>query len=888
MRDFPPPVRSSRSIDDVVEELSQHLKDRYEELRASGMTDAAARRAAFAEFEHSGLSRFVPASPPAINESSGRFLSGALWQDLRYAVRMLAKTPGFTAIVVVTLALGIGASTAIFSVLDGVMLRPLPYPEVDRIVSISERTTRGQGMSVSWPDYQDWAAQSDAFEHLGIYRGATANLTGMDQPERLNAAHASSGMFGVMGIAPIMGHVFGADDDRAGADRVALVSERLWRSRFNADPGLVGRTIMLNGEPHTVVGVMPASMRFPSRLTDVWLPFGALVPTFPPRGAHPGLAAIGKLKPGVTFEQADAQMDAIARRLEAQYPQSNRNARVAMQKYYEQVVQNIRPALLILFAAVAFVLLTACANLANLMLSRAEGRHREIAVRAALGANRRRIVQQLLAESLLLAGSGGVIGALLAWWAIKAFVASQPSTVPRIDLIAVDGRVLAFTALVSIGTGIVFGLAPAWRASKPDLVAALKETARSTAASRRFRSTLVVAEIALAMILLVGAGLTVRSFGRLMAVDPGFDPDRVITVRLNLPVAKYPDRESWTVFHRELLRRVTSLAGVEFAALNSAVPLEGGGAEAPIIREGDPMPSADHPAPATLFQTTSPGYFRTMGIAMLKGRDFDARDTASAPLVAIVDESVVQKIFHDEDPIGRRIAFELGMHSGAPQPIWREVVGVVRHVRHYGLVGEPPFVQVYTPFEQLPQYMQQRQPSMALVVRTPSAPDLLAASLRRELAAIDRDIPIYQLQTMERYLNQNTEQPRLNVMLLTVFAGLALLLAVVGIYGVLSYTVSQRSQEIGIRMALGASRGDVMQLILVHGMTLTAIGTTIGLAGAWLVTESLEKLLFAISPHDAATYVGLSSVLAAAAFIASYVPGRRAVRVDPVTTLRAE
>jgi putative ABC transport system permease protein len=454
----------------------------------------------------------------------------------------------------------------------------------------------------------------------------------------------------------------------------------------------------------------------------------------------------------------------------------------------------------------------------------------------------------------------------------------------------VDGRILIFTAAISILTGVVFGLVPALRASSLDLLTHLKDSARGFGlGSQRVRSALVVTEVAMTVVLLVGAGLMARSFIRLMAVDPGFNPERVVTVRLNLPDAKYPERVAWTAFHRELLRRVAALPGIDSVGLNSSVPLEGGGSEAPVIAEGDPMPTAARPATSTLFQTTSPDYFRAMGIQLLKGRVFTERDTADTTPVVVVDESLVRKLFPRADPIGKRIAFEFIGHAAANQhPAWREIVGVVRHVRHYGLAEEPPFVQVYTPLEQLPVYMQPRGPAMALVVRTALEPDLLAASIRREVMAIDPDIPIYGLQTMERYLAQNTEQPRLTVMLLTGFGALALMLAIIGIYGVLSYTVSSRTHEIGIRLALGATRGDVVRLIVGYGMTLAALGAIIGLAASWGLAQSMRALLYDLSPHDPATYVWIVMVIGVVALLASYLPARRATRVDPLLALRAE
>ncbi len=881
---------------EIVEELSQHLHDRYAELRSAGMNAAEAEQQSLTELTRlarhlAGIEPPAALEPPVLG-GGGSTMLRTITHDIRYAVRTFLRNPGFTTVVLLTLGLGIGATTAIFSVLDGVMLRPLPYADIDRILTISEQTKDGRGMSVAWPNFQDWREQNQVFEHLGIYRGTTVNLTGSDRPERLNAAIASSDLFRTMGIRPLLGRAFSQAEDRPTSDRVVMLSERIWRNRFNSDASLVGRTIVLSGQAHTVIGIMPATMRFPSRLTDAWLPLGPIVSSFPPRGAHPGLAAIGKLKQGVTLAQANADMDTIAQRLAQHYPTSNKNSRVALLPYYEQVVQNIRPALLVLISAVAFVLLIGCANLANLMLSRAESRHREVAIRAALGAARARLVQQLMVESVMLSLAGGAIGALFAFWAVKAFVASQPSTVPRIDLIAVDGRVLAFTAAISIVTGILFGLAPALRATAPDLIVGLKEAVRSSATpgSRRIRSALIVIEVALAMVLLVGAGLTLRSFIRLTAIDPGFNPDRVVTARLSLPEATYPDRGSWTTFHRELIRRVGSLPGVDSVGLNSAVPLEGGGSEAPVIAEGDPMPSAEHPATATLFQTSSPGYFRAMGIQLIKGREFTDRDTADTPPLVIVDETLVQKIFHGADPIGKRLAFELRGHGGesGQQPMWREVVGVVRHVKHYGLATEPPFVQLYTPYEQLPMYYESRRPTMALVVRTAMEPEALAGSLRREIAAIDSDIPLYGLQTLDRYLSQNTEQQRLSVVLLTGFSGLALVLAVVGIYGVLSYTVSQRTQEIGIRLTLGATRRDVLALVIGDGMRLAVAGIVIGLVASYGATQLLTALLYEVSPHDPVTFAGLALLLGVVAFIASALPGLRATRVSPIEALRRD
>jgi putative ABC transport system permease protein len=694
-----------------------------------------------------------------------------------------------------------------------------------------------------------------------------------------------------MGIAPRAGRAFTAADDAPGAPRSAMISERLWRRRFGADPAIVGRSIVLNDEPHVIVGVMPPGMRFPSRLTDVWLPFGPIVPTLPAgRGNHPNLFVAARLRPGVSFDHAAADMDTSARRLERQYPDSNTDVAVSMTPYYEQIVRSIRPTLYVLLGAVGFVLLIGCANLANLMLARAERRQREIAVRASLGAERRRIVQQLLTESLLLALAGGALGNVLATWIVKLFVASQPVSIPRIDLVAVDGRVAAFAAALSILTGLVFGLVPALRASTPDLLSALKQAGRGggLAPSRRFRSALVIGQVAMALVLLVGAGLMIRSFARLMAVAPGFDPDGVVTMRVTLPPAKYRDLDRWLAFHDELVRRISAVPGVTAAGLNSAVPLEGGGAESGVLVEGRPIPPPGAQGDMCLFQATAGDYFRAMGIALRRGRTFTAGDARGATAVVIVDDTLVARLFPGEDPIGRRIAFEFRGDRRNPDPIWREIVGVVGHVRHYGIASEPPFVQLYAPARQLPLWFEQRRPSMALMTRTALSPESLAAAIRREVAAIDPDIPVYGIQTMKTYLAQDTEQPRLMVLILGGLGGLALALAVIGIYGVVSYSVAQRTQEIGVRMALGATGGQVLGMVVRQALGLVLAGVFLGAAAALALGSVMRSLLFDVSPHDPATLAGIAAGLACVGVVAGAVPALRATRVDPLIALRAE
>jgi putative ABC transport system permease protein len=663
----------------------------------------------------------------------------------------------------------------------------------------------------------------------------------------------------------------------------------MWRSRFNADPATVGRTLILNNEPYTVVGIMPAGMRFPSRMTDVWLPIGLAIGTFPQsRGAHPGLFGLARLKAGQTFERAVAEMDTIARRIEQQHPDTNKDVAVNLVPYYEQIVQNIRPTLLVLLGAVGFVLLIACASLANLMLARSEQRQRDIAVRRALGADRWRIVQQLLTESLIMAFIGGALGVLLAYWMLQLFLASQPTSIPRIDLVTVDIRVLSFAALLAVATGVIFGLVPALRGSNPDVVSALKQSARGAilAPTTRLRSLLVVAQVALALMLLVGAGLMIRSFAHLMSIEPGFDPENVVTMRVTLPPAKYADRDRWIAFHENLIERVGALPGVTAAGLNSAIPLEGGGSESGVVVEGRPLPAPGQVMTMCLFQAATPNYHRAMGIRLVKGRFFTAADRTSSAPVVIVDETLVARLFPNEEPLGRRIAFEFQGTRENPIILWREIVGVVGHVRHYGLASGPPYVQVYTPVAQLPTYFSPRRPAMAVIARTSLTPEAVTESIRREVRAIDPDIPVYGIQPMRQYLSQNTEQPRLSMMLLSGLAALALVLAVVGIYGVVSYSVAQRTQEIGVRVALGATRASILKLVVGQAGLLVLAGVVLGIVGALAMSSVVRTMLYQVSARDPMTFAGIALILTAVGVLASVVPARRAMRVDPIVALR--
>ena len=834
----------------------------------------------------------ISATPPSLHPPHRRSPRMERWMtDLRFAVRVLRRTPGVAAVAILTLALGIGAATAVYAVVDGAILRPFPYPDMPRLVVMNELSSQNSHMSLSWLNYRDWRDQNDAFEEIGIYRGAAVTLTGVSQPERITAHMVSSQVITAMGIGPLRGRAFDARDDQPEAARVVLISERLWRTRFDADPAIVGRSITLNNEPWNVAGVMPAAMRFPARTTDMWLPLGPFIETFPQsRGAHPGLLAIGRLKPGVSLDQGRASMAAIAKRLSDQYPDTNRGNGANLTSYYELIVESIRPAMYALLGAVGVLLLMACANLAGLMLARADARARELAVRAALGAGRLRLLRQLLIESGLLAVAGGVLGVGLAYAAVRAFVASQPTSVPRIDLIGIDWRVAAFAALASASTIAFFGLLPAMRASRPNLQASLKDL-RPGANPRamRLRRVLVAAQVGLAAVLLVSAGLLGRSLISLLDVDLGFEPSRVVTMRLTLPDARYGSPDAWIAFHRDLLDRMQGLPGVDALGINSAIPLEGGASESGILKEGDPLPSSDRPGTMCLFQTTGGDYFKAMGIPLVRGRLFDSRDQASggAP-VAIIDDTAAAKLFGEENPVGRRIAFETTGDPPNYKPIWREVIGVVSHVRHYGLTTEPPYVQVYTPYAQLPLWFQQRRPAMALIARTTDDPASMIATIRQRVAAIDGQLPVHNVQALRELVGRQIEQPRLSATLVFAFAAIALLLATLGVYGVLSYLVVQRTREIGVRLALGARRVQIIGQIVRQGLVLAGIGLAFGLAAAVGAGRWLSASLVDVSSTDGVTFAVVAVVLVVAALAASLIPARRASAVDPLSALRTE
>ncbi len=804
-----------------------------------------------------------------------------LWQDIRFALRILWKNWSVTAIVVIVLALGIGANTAIFSVVNAALLRPLPYADPDKLVRLSEDSPQVPQMSISYPNFLDWREQNKVFSGIAAMQFRSLNLTGRDEAERLPGRGVSAEFFDVLGVKPALGRSFAAAEDRPGASPVCVISHGLWQRRFGADESIVGKQVMLSGTSYTVVGVLPASYVFGTP-TDVFVPIGLRADEMMERGNHPGIYAIARLKPGMTVETARAELMAMAERIGVQYGMKGNSA--TLQPLREAFVGDIRTSLLVLLGAVGFVLAIACANVANLLLARAATRQKEIAIRTALGAGRLRIIRQLLTESVLLALLGGIIGLLMALWGIDLLRSASVDNLPTTAEVKLDGSVLLFTLMISLVTGIIFGLAPALGAAKTDLHDTLKEGGRSsTAGGRRawLRSTLVITEVALSLVLLVGAGLLVKSFLRILDTDPGFKPQNLLTMQLALNVKKDEGGKVLTFFN-DLNSRIRGLPGVESAAFSNGIPL-GQTADTSFAIVGRPMPEPGK-QPQTMLYVPSPDYLQAMGIRLVKGRFFTPQDTQRSPRVAVIDEAFARAQFPDEEPLGRYIA---GKGEDNPDA---EIVGIVAHVKHFGLdATESIQPQLYLPFNQAPDsVLPALAPRMNLIIRTTSDPLSLVAAVRREVQALDPNQPVYNVSTMEQTLDQSLSAQRLSTMLLALLAGLALILAAVGIYGVMSYTVTQRTHEIGIRVALGAGRRDVLRLVVGRGMMLALIGVACGLGGAFAVTRVMASLLYEVSATDPAIYFGVAVLLAGVALLACYVPARRALRVDPMVALRYE
>jgi len=801
--------------------------------------------------------------------------------DFRFALRLLRKSPGFTLIAVLTLALGIGANTAIFTVFDAILLKPLPFAKPEQLVRIYNSGPQLDDAPISPANFLDWQQQNRVFQEIAAYTGNVFTMLGGEVPERLTGARVSAGFFNLLGVQPSLGRSFRGEEDAYGRNQVVILSHQLWQKRFGGRNDVIGQSLTLNDKSLTIVGVMPADFTYPDPQIQLWTPMAFSPAERVVRDTN-YLSVIGRLRDGVSLEQARAQMNLLARQIAAQHPELNTGDALKLVSLTEATVGEIRTVLYVLLGAVGLVLLICCANVANLLLARAAQRQKEIAIRTAIGANQTQLVRLLLVESMLLAAIGGSLGCLLAFWGIDLLVALKPENLPRLDQVGIDWSVLLFTGGISLTTGLLFGLAPALQATHPQLNEMLKESDRSGTsgpARHRVRDLLVVAEVALSLVLLVAAGLLIRSFVRLLEVDPGFRPDHVLTVSIPLPASRYPEAAQEAGFFQRLLARVRELPGVRAAGAVTDVPLFGGSSTGFDV-EGRPL-AAPNERPMTDFRSATPDYFRTMGIDLAAGRAFTTNDNADAPPVAVINETLARRYFGKENPIGKRI--------GLSRPIdWREIVGVVHDVRNYGLASEVK-PECYLPYLQnIPDYLAGSASWMVMVVRTEADPLGYVTAIKEAVQKIDKDQPIASIKPMTAYLAQSVAQRRFNMLLLAIFAGLALLLAAVGIYGVISYSVAQRQREVGIRMALGARPGHVLLLIVRQGMRPALLGLVAGIFAAAVLTRYMRSLLFQVSTNDPLVFIGVALVLALVAAVACFLPARRAAYLDPVVTLRSE
>jgi predicted permease len=876
----------------IVEELAQHLDDCYAELLSGGATHEQAYRVALEELSENELlerelrrlERRVYQEPILLGTNRRSHMIADLWQDLRFGARMLRKRPGFTLIAVVTLALGIGANTAIFTVINAALLRPLPYPDAEQIVVASTiRRDTLEVRSTSYLDFVDWRDQNTVFERLAARASTSFTLTGRDEPARVNGELVSAEYFPLLGVRATLGRTFLPEEDRTlDTHRVALVGHGLWQRRFGGNPELVGQTIQLNDGNYTVLGILPEGFRGVSDQAEIWLPM--MMASSVRRAGHlqernqRWLSTVARLKPGVTLAQAQTEMDAIASRLEQTYPDANNNRGARLTLLHERFFGSLQLTLWILLGAVGFVLLVACANVANLQLQRAAGRTSEMAIRLALGATPRRLIRQLLTESLLLALMGSALGVLLAWWSLGFLIKLSPMTFPSFVKLTLDARVLGFSLLISVLTGVLFGLVPALQAARPALNETLKVGGRNASGGlgrNRLLSSLVVSEIALALTLLIGAGLMIRSLQRLQAIDPGFDSERLLTMQVSLPSQRYgPDQMA--AFSQQLRERLQALPGAQSVALASDLPLSGSTSAGPIELEGQPATSTDGEIRMYRHRVT-PGFFSTLGIPLVKGRDFTTGDHAQAPGVVIISEAMARRYWPNEDPIGKRLREP---DQGAT---WQSIIGVAGEVKYRGLPQNPNAdPDVYYPILQWP------RADLYLAVRTGIEPDSLVTAVRDVLHKLDSNLPAYSVTTMAEQVANQTRQSRFSAWLLGIFGALALVLAAVGIYSVMAYAVQQRAREIGIRLALGARASDVLKMVLGQGMRLALLGVGLGLSAALALTQLMKRLLFGVVAADPLTYAALALLLTFVALLACWIPARRATKVDPMIALRSE
>ena len=814
-----------------------------------------------------------------------------LLQDIRFGIRMIAKSPGFAAIAILTLALGIGANTALFSVVNGVLLNPLPYEQPDRLVAIYAKTKEFSHSSISYPNFLDWVHDQHSFSSMAAFRGDDYNLTGIGEPERVKTEMVSAEFFSLLGVKPVAGRLFRPEEDRVGAQPIALISGGLWKRKFGSSPEAVGKTMTLNGVGYTVVGVIPADFNYQSgnfhNNNEVFVPIGQWNDTtFRDRRTGMGMDAVGLLKPGVTFQQAQSDMDGIAQRLAEAYPNADKGMGITLLPLKQDVVGDIRPFLLVLLAAVGFVLLIACVNVANLLLARSTSRSREFAIRVALGASHARVIRQLLIESLVLACAGGVLGLLLAAWGTQAAIKLVPDALPRATSVHIDSRVLLFTVAASLLAGIFFGLAPALRTARADIHETLKEGGRGGSGTRhRLQGLFVVVEMAMALVLLVGAGLMIRSLGNLWSVNPGFDPRNVETFSFSYPTTLGSTPDAIRASMRQIQDTVAGVPGVEAASLTVGSMPMSGDSELPFWIEGRPKPANESEMKGALFYAVEPDYLKAMGTPLERGRFLTPSDNEHSPFVIVIDDQFAKIYFAGQDPIGQHVNFALFNKPA-------EIVGIAGHVKQWGLdenAHSPVQAQFYFPISQIPdQFMPLLARGEAFVVRTQASPETELAPIRQAIGKINGEIVIFDTQTMESLVSDSLAARRFSMILLGIFAGLALILSCVGIYGVISYLAGQRTHEIGIRMAIGAQRKDVLRLILGQGAKMAFIGIAVGIAGSLALTHLMADLLFGVSAYDPITLAGVSCLLVLVALAACYIPARRAMRTDPNVALRYE
>jgi predicted permease len=898
LRRLAPLKLSSAREEEIAEEIAQHLEDRYHELLVTGQSQDAAFRTSIDELKGEGLlarslqpvESDLYREPAVLGKASSNWFAGIL-QDIHYAFRMMRKSPGFAAVAVLTLALGIGANTAIFSIVNGVLLNPLPFPHPQELTILYEHTANFERFSISYPNFLDWQRTNSSFASMAAYRHEDFNITGSGDPERVRGGMVSAEFFPTLGVKPLLGRLFVRDEDGLGAAPVALLAEGFWQRRFGSARDVIGKQIIMNGDAYTIVGVIPASFHFRAfnfgGTKDVYVPVGQTKdPFFYHRDAHKGMDAIGRLKPGVSLAAAQADMAQIARHLATAYPNADKGTGAAVMPLRDELVQEVRPYLWLLLGAVGFVLLIACVNVGNLQLARSTGRAHEFAIRCALGADRWRVARQLLTESVALGLAGGAIGACVAAWGTQAAIRLLPETLPRAEDVGLDGHVLVFTFVISILAGVVFGLVPALKMSRAGLQETLKEGGRGASAARqRAQSVLVIAEMALALVLLTGAGLMIRTLARLWNVNPGFNPQNVLVFDVTLAPSLGANPATTRSAIRELSQTLRAIPGIQASSVTGgAIPMSSDN-EFPFWIDGQTKPANVSEMNQTLTYFVEAGYLQVMQVPLLRGRFVAATDDEHSPQVIVIDENFAREYFPGQNPIGRRI--HLAIFNMEP-----EIVGVVGHVKQWGLDLEadrhPLQEQIYSPFLQIPDAAWSGPPQAGVVLRSTGSFLGMVGAVREAIVKLNSQNVMYEAITMEEIIAESLAARRFSMILLGIFATLALLLSSIGIYGLISYVVGQRTREIGIRMALGAQRRTVLWLILGEGMKMAMIGVVVGIVAAAGLTRLMSQLIYGVSAADPVTFAGVIIVLTTVAFAACYVPARRAMRVDPMVALRYE